>query len=155
MPEDDLNPVDRLLAIEDLKRLKARYFRFVDTKKWRELQELFAADATVNFPESSLENCPIGTFLEILERYLDGSCSIHHGYMPEITVTSDDSASAIWSMDDRLYFSETRAADGIAAVRGFGHYHETYVRQEGRWLIKTLRLTRLRLERDMAVQVVT
>ena len=29
-----MNPIDRLIAIEEIKQLKARYFRCVDTKDW-------------------------------------------------------------------------------------------------------------------------
>jgi hypothetical protein len=31
-------------------------------------------------------------------------------------------------------------------MHGWGHYHETYEKAGGRWAIKTLKLTRLRVE---------
>jgi hypothetical protein len=31
-------------------------------------------------------------------------------------------------------------------MRGFGHYHETYEKIDGAWVIKTTTLTRLRVE---------
>jgi hypothetical protein len=31
-------------------------------------------------------------------------------------------------------------------MHGWGHYYETYEKIDGKWLIKTLKLTRLRLE---------
>jgi hypothetical protein len=34
------------------------------------------------------------------------------------------------------------------AMHGYGHYHETYEKFDGRWLIKTLRLSRLRVDFD-------
>ncbi len=31
-------------------------------------------------------------------------------------------------------------------LHGFGHYHETYVRLDGRWRIRTIRPSRLHIE---------
>ena len=31
-------------------------------------------------------------------------------------------------------------------LHGFGHYHETYEKADGRWRIKTMTLTRLRMD---------
>jgi len=38
-----LGPLERLVAIEEIKTLKARYFRFVDTKQWDDLRACFTA----------------------------------------------------------------------------------------------------------------
>ena len=35
-------------------------------------------------------------------------------------------------------------------MHGYGHYHETYEKLDGRWLIKTIALTRLRVDTEMA-----
>ena len=43
MPDIDANQM--LLDIEAIKQLKARYFRYVDTKQWDDLKALFTADA--------------------------------------------------------------------------------------------------------------
>ena len=40
-----MDAVERLAAIEDIRRLKARYFRCVDEKDWAQLAALFAPDA--------------------------------------------------------------------------------------------------------------
>ena len=36
----------KLLAIEEIKQLKSRYFRSMDTKDWEALRSIFCADAT-------------------------------------------------------------------------------------------------------------
>ena len=46
-------------------------------------------------------------------------------------------------MTDRLFFPESAP---VAGMIGYGHYHETYEKIGGKWLIKTIRLTRLRIE---------
>ena len=50
---------------------------------------------------------------------------MHHGHMPEITLTSPTTASGIWSMEDML-----RYGDGTE-LHGYGHYHETYEKVDG------------------------
>ncbi|TDK23912.1 hypothetical protein E2F48_14025 [Arthrobacter crusticola] len=45
MSDDD--PVARLLTIEEIHQLKARYCRLVDEKAWTDLEELFAPDAHI------------------------------------------------------------------------------------------------------------
>jgi hypothetical protein len=46
-------------------------------------------------------------------------------------------------MVDRLRFGEDSP---ISEMIGYGHYHETYVRTGAEWRIKSMRLTRVRLD---------
>jgi len=73
----------------------------------------------------------------------------HHGHMPEIELTSATTATGIWAMEDHLWFSEGHPL-GIAQLHGYGHYHETYEKVGDRWYIKSLVLTRLRVDATMA-----
>ena len=34
-------------------------------------------------------------------------------------------------------------------MHGYGHYHETYAKVDGRWLIRTTTLTRLRVDMNV------
>ena len=72
-----------------------------------------------------------------------GIVTVHHGHRAEIEVISDTAATGIWSMTDRLFMP---AASPLARITGFGHYHETYEKVGGAWCIKTLRISRLRVE---------
>ena len=38
----------------------------------------------------------------------------------------------------------------IRTLHGYGHYHETYEKLEEQWRIKTITLTRLRVDAEMA-----
>src|ERR1019366_1253533 len=40
---------EALIAIEEIKQLKARYFRYVDTKEWELLRTVFTHDCTFGF----------------------------------------------------------------------------------------------------------
>jgi hypothetical protein len=138
-----------LLAIEAIRRLKARYFRCVDGKDWAGFGALFTDDVrfdiTADVPGAVLQG-PRAVVAAASEG-LTGAVTVHHGHCPEIEILSADSARAVWAMEDRIWWQEGAVAP-LAALHGFGHYHETYARIEGRWLIRTLKLTRLRVEHN-------
>jgi hypothetical protein len=137
-----LDPLERLVAIEEIKSLKARYFRFVDTKQWDDLRSCFTADATLEYVET--KKLPMGRDLAMtmLDYWLVGTATVHQGYMPEIQILSATTASGIWAMSDH-HHAPTGPNLGFSELKGSGHYHETYEFLEGKWLIKSLRLTRL------------
>jgi uncharacterized protein (TIGR02246 family) len=131
----------RLLDIEEIKQLKARYLRCLDTKDWEAFAGLFTADAVMEadgYVERGRD-----AILAFLPRVLDGVVTTHHGHMPEITITGPDSATGIWAMFDYLTFPGGEPPKGL---RGYGHYHEEYVREQGVWRMRRLTLTRLRLD---------
>jgi hypothetical protein len=141
---------ERLMAIEAIKQLKARYFRCMDTKQWNGWNEVFTADALMDVSEERPPGSKEGPLIlngaekiiATVSKLLDGVVTVHHGHMPEIEVTSDTTARGIWSMEDKL-----RWPDGKTTLHGYGHYHETYEKAGGNWRIKTLKLTRLRVDR--------
>ena len=102
-----MDPVERLLALEEIKALKARYFRFVDTKDWDGLEGLFTTDAELDFgddmPGGVLRSA--AAFRQMASKSLAGCVSVHHGHCPEIELTSDTTASGVWAMEDMLRWS--------------------------------------------------
>ncbi len=148
-----MTELDRLSAIEDIKQLKARYFRCMDTKDWAGMVNVYAPDAEADFRAESPDGFVRGA--EQIVAYTRGSIAnvttVHHGHMPEIAVLSADEATGVWAMEDLLFWPAGEGitrADGtrITWLHGFGHYHETYRVHGGQWRIQTLRLSRLRVE---------
>lgn len=128
-----------LLAIEAIKQLKARYFRTMDTKDWQGLSECFTEDLIADF-----RNAP-GMYTQGRDKYmqeltviLGDASTVHHGHCPEIEIVDEYSATGIWAMDDIVKLPEV-------SLQGWGHYHETYRKEDGEWRIATIRLSRLRL----------
>ena len=75
-----------LASAEAIKILKAHYFRWVDTKQWTQLAELFTEDATIHFTQRTDEPEPLAVAIaRISETLQPGVISVHHGVMPEIT----------------------------------------------------------------------
>jgi hypothetical protein len=142
-----MDALDRLTAIEEIKRLKARYFRCVDSKDWESFKSLFAADAVFDI-SADLPGCVLTGPEKIAATAragLEGCVSVHHGHCPEIEITSPTHATGIWAMEDRLRWSADSPMPN-QTLHGYGHYIETYERSAGRWQIKTMKLTRLRVD---------
>jgi SnoaL-like protein len=139
---------EKLLAIEEIKQVKARYFRCVDTKNWPGFEALFAPDATVDYtpPGGNAADWSAAgraNIVAFVRKAIEPALTIHHGHMPEVEVTSDATAHAIFAMEDLIWWPE---GSRRRTLHGWGHYDETYEKIDGKWLIKTLRLTRLRVD---------
>ena len=143
---------DELDAIEKIKKLKARYFRCMDTKDWDGFEAVFADDATMDTTQEA-PNIEVVTGAPEIRQFVEGSVgpvvTVHHGHMPEIEITSPTTASGIWAMQDFLKMPEGSPL-GLKSLTGWGHYTETYELVDGEWKIKTLLLTRLRRDVETA-----
>jgi hypothetical protein len=143
-----MTDIERLIAIQEISQLKARYFRCMDTKDWVGFRTVFAIDATADYtPKGGNRKDWTATGAEnvvaLVMKAVAPAVTVHHGHMPEIEVTSSTSAKGIWSMEDLIWWPE---GSRRKTMHGMGHYHETYEKIDGRWLIKSLLLTRLRVE---------
>jgi hypothetical protein len=153
-------------AIEEIEQLKARYFRCMDTKDWAGYLDVFTPDAVIDSsaaytptdlngdpilvdgvppptPNPAWRSNDIAKFVAELSGTLNGVVTVHHGHMPEITLTSPTTATGIWSMEDKLRWPKDSP---IREMHGYGHYRETYERLPAGWRIKSLTLTRLRVD---------
>jgi SnoaL-like domain len=150
-----MDAVDRLEAVEAIKQLKARYFRMMDTKDWDGFAAVFAPDAVMDMSGEMRDSVTEGegitrgntAIAEFVKRAVHPVETVHHGHMPEIEITSPTTARGVWSMEDKLRWP---AGSPLRSMHGYGHYHETYEKVDGRWLIKTIALTRLRVDTETA-----
>jgi hypothetical protein len=139
-----MDPVQRLVELDALYRLKASYFRFFDTKDWDSWLGLFLEDAVLKADATPEKDTAVlvlngrkamGDFL-IPRGATRKTC--HQGHNPEIDFQSDTNATGIWAMEDTLEY-----ADHV--VHGQGHYHETYAKVNGTWRFASVHLKRLRV----------
>ncbi len=127
--------------VEAIKQLKARYFRMIDAKDWDAMYQVVAEDVVMDFTASGGDVITgAQPFVAFLQEAIGDVVSVHHGYTPEIEITSPTTAAGIWAMQDML-----RWPNG-GELYGYGHYHETYEKVDGTWRIKTSTLTRLRMD---------
>jgi hypothetical protein len=137
-----VDDTEQLLAIMAIQRLKARYFRCMDTKDWAGFEAVFTPDAVMDMQEEAGDLIRGAPEIAAYVRSAVGEVeTVHHGHMPEIEITSSTTATGIWAMEDVLRWP---AGGSIGSLHGWGHYHETYECLDGEWRIATLRLTRLR-----------
>ena len=137
--------IEQLWDIEQIKQLKARYFRYIDTKDWDAFSQLFTEDCVHHLPqESAKATVTNDEYLRDMKVQLGNGVTIHHGHMPEITLLSDTEAEGIWAMFD---YVETELPSGPVKIQGYGHYFETYRKgPDGAWRISSKRNVRLRLD---------
>ena len=127
--------------VEAIKQLKARYFRTMDTKDWAAMRTLFLDDAVVDTTASGGQ--VIGgaeEFIAFLQETLADVRTVHHGHMPEITLTSPSTATGIWALQDMLIWPDGNR------MHGYGHYHDAYAKIDASWLIGASTLTRLHID---------
>jgi len=133
--------MDRIADILEIHKLKALYFRLMDEKRWDEWAEVFSEDfvGIYDGPHPQLRFEGRAQIVAENRKTLATAKTVHHGHMPEIELTSATTAKGVWSMFDYVELPEF-------TLKGYGHYHEEYVKQGGRWRIKSIRLTRLRCD---------
>jgi hypothetical protein len=139
-----LDDVGRLLAIEELKMLHARYLRCLDDRLVDEIRDVFTADARMHASSRSFDD------IEEFFAFLAASSNrprwtIHHGHMPEITLHSERDASVMWQLAAHGAWDDGGASDGgggLRVVAMFGRYEGRARREEdGAWRYCELRLT--------------
>lgn len=155
---------DRLFAIEEIRQVKARYFRFLDTKRWGDLGSLFAVDAVFD-ARQAMSN--VTSDAEAAQRlseswYCEGrdaivafirsrtgpASTVHHGHMSEVAIIDGKTATSITAMEDQnRYFDSDGRMN--SRLHGWGHYHEDFSLNDGIWQIQRSTLTRLRVDLEI------
>ncbi len=140
--------LQRLLDIEEIRHLKARYFRLLDAKDWSAWIDVFTPDLEFIYLEPSIQNPPPGAEVladgtarvsrEVLVAFISEAMksvtTVHHGHMPEITFADRDTARGHWALTN---YYQYRTADGSYEwSRGYGHYDDIYVRTDRGWRIQ-------------------
>ncbi|MBK7950822.1 MAG: nuclear transport factor 2 family protein [Deltaproteobacteria bacterium] len=125
--------LDRLVAIEDIRQLKARFMRCVDTKDLVCLRdEVFAPGGEVYFKGGDYEIRAVG-WTAIEKFYQDAFSTkkfgMHTAHTPEITVEGE-TARGIWYLHDVFVNLE----EGWT-LQGSALYHDDYAKLDGQWRI--------------------
>lgn len=139
----------RFTDIEAIKRLKAQYCRYIDTKQWDRLAGLFAPGTMFEGFGSAPTGSDERAFVTGISTRMKDAVSIHHVHSPEIAFFGPDRARGIWAMMDLVELGPDiplKEFPGGRGYCGYGHYEEEYRWADGVWRFSFLRLTRLRLD---------
>lgn len=148
-----MDPLSRLIAIEEIRQLKARYFRHMDMRDWDAMAEVFCRDARFDCSDGATwttldgavhgEAGPVTVGREPIMAWISAAfaerASCHHGHGHEVTVDSETEAHGICAMEDWIFGPDRKTLHINAA----GHYHERYRHEDGAWRIADVKLTRL------------
>src|SRR3981189_1264421 len=101
----------RLVAIEDIKQLKARYYRLLDTHEWEGFRSSWTPDAImdVNFPdriltgEDGIYRGP-DAITAFAMKAVGAATSIDHARRPQIFILPATTASATRAQEDRVFW---------------------------------------------------
>jgi hypothetical protein len=125
--------LDQLGDLEAIRTLKHRYFRGIDTADMALLADLFTVDVAVDYRggEYRVQIAGRDDMLDFLANaFHSGAVAMHHGHMPEITLTGADEATGIWYLEDIFINLEMKTHTIGSAI-----YRDVYRREAGGWRI--------------------
>lgn len=126
-----------LAALEEIKRVKYQYLRGMDLKRWDELADALAPEATATYgtaaygaPIELTGRAAIVGFLR--EKLSGGVITMHVASHPDIRISEGgDTAEATWAFEDTVIAPEHQVV-----IRGAAYYEDRYRRDgDGRWLL--------------------
>jgi len=122
-----------LIDKDQIKELKARYFRGLDTKDWVLFAGTLTDDIEGRYSGGQLSfdgKQPLVSFMQ--DNLSIGTVvTMHHGHHPEITIDDNGvSASGVWYLQDMVI-------DLVGKTRLYGAaiYKDEYRKTNGEWLI--------------------
>jgi hypothetical protein len=125
--------MNTLIEKDQIKELKARYFRGLDSKDW----SLFSSTMTIDVQGRYSDGQLSFDGREPLVQFMDENLSLgtvitmHHGHHPEITVADGgETATGVWYLQDMVI-------DLVGKTRLYGAaiYQDEYRKEDGEWLI--------------------
>jgi len=125
--------LQQLSDMEDIRTVKHRYFRGIDTADMALLETLFTDEIGVLYKGGAyrVELSGKAQMLEFLANsFHSGALAMHHGHMPEIRLTGDNSAEGIWYLEDIFINLETSTHTSGTAI-----YRDRYQREGATWKI--------------------
>jgi len=126
--------------IDEIKQVKYRYLRALDTKHWDEFADTLTEDVTGDYGASlgqELHFTDRESLVEFLRTSLGPEIITEHRVAhPEITLEGDE-ASATWYLQDRVIVPDVNFM-----LIGAAFYHDRYRRTADGWKISATRYDR-------------
>jgi SnoaL-like domain len=136
---EQMTDIERLLALEDIKLLKARRDHAVDTKDFETYEALHAPDH-VSHNDGFARWNNRDEMIANVRRLMSDNVTVHHSHTPQITFESPTKATGVWGMEDNIFWKQ---GEGDHWLQGFGFYHESYEKRDGTWVFTSRQLKRI------------
>jgi hypothetical protein len=126
--------LQRLSDIEEIKRLRAAYFRCLDTANIEELAGLLTEDFSClclggDYEYKAESKSEFLTMTE--DSFHQEIVTQHNGHGPEIDLIDDERATGVVYFHDQVYHFRSKEF-----LMGTGIYRDRYRKVDGRWLIE-------------------
>ncbi len=123
--------MDELREIEAIKRLKYKYMRCLDLKRWDELRECFAEEATSAYSGGKYSYQGRDEIIAFFRSAMGPEMiTAHHVHHPEIELLSETRARGTWALEDTVIHTK----HGFT-LRGAAFYSDEYLKRDGEWRI--------------------
>ncbi|WP_199431281.1 nuclear transport factor 2 family protein [Qaidamihabitans albus] len=125
-----------IATLEEIKRVKYRYLRCVDLKRWDELAGTLSADATADYGTPTYGEPLRLTGRDEIVGFLRDKLgpeiiTVHSAGQPEIEIDGE-TATGTWAFEDTVIATEHRVV-----IQGAAFYEDTYERgDDGAWRIR-------------------
>ena len=120
-----VSPVDDL---EQIRQLKYRYLRTLDTKDWGEFEDCFLPEATADYDGLAFpDRAALVAYMR--ENLGPGLITMHQVHHPEIAVDGDH-ATGRWYLHDKVIAAAFRFM-----LEGAAFYEDRYVRTPDGWRV--------------------
>jgi len=119
--------------LEAIKRLKYKYLRCLDQKRWEEMRECFVPEATAAYSGGKYSAQGIDEILAFLVKSMDRETflSSHRVHHPEIDFVSPTEATGTWALEDVVIDRQWEIT-----IQGAAFYEDRYTRgDDGVWRI--------------------
>jgi hypothetical protein len=114
--------------IDDICRLKYRYLRTLDSKKWEEFEDCFVPEATGDYNGLVFDDrASLVSYMR--ENLGEGLLTLHQAHHPEIDVDGD-SAIGHWYLQDKVIVEAFKFM-----LEGAAFYTDRYVRTPDGWRV--------------------
>lgn len=149
-----IDRLEQLGAMAEIRAIKARYWRAVDSRDTALLRSVFTDVVDVDFQgatggpadDPALRWSDPDRFVADTMTATTGVQTIHHGFEPEIEILSNVEAKATWPFEDRAWLAAPNAAIPFNSFTGYGYYHDHYRKVDDAWKIERTRIERSRFE---------
>lgn len=132
-----------LESLEEIRRLKYRYFRYLDLKRWDEFGDTLTEDVRARYGTQAMDKplhfdnrAEVVSYMS--ENLGTGIVTIHIANHPEIDVDGD-TATGSWAFEDTVIVPDFKVI-----IRGGGYYVDEYRKEaDGKWRISATEYERI------------
>ena len=132
-----------LVAIEQIRQLKYRYFRTLDLKEWDDFGDCLTEDVVARYGTQAMDKPLHFDNRADVVAFMSGNLgpgiiSVHIANHPEIEVDGDH-ATGSWGFEDTVIVPDFKVQ-----IRGGGYYRDDYRKDaDGKWRIAGTRYERI------------